>query len=140
LVEAITTAFQDDSAQKFHYVPHHLFWKPTPESAPERVIRLITELYNSDAFIEEYANLLKSPQSPGPQAALEIGIAALMVWSDSTHLAEFGNASLWPIYLFFGNQSKYSRAKPTDFAAHHVAYMPKVYISQIFSMDSDNFL
>jgi hypothetical protein len=124
LVEVITTAFQDDSAQRFHYVPHHLFWQATPESNPERVI---SELYNSDAFIEEYADLLKRPPSPGP--ALEIGIAALMVWSDSTHLAEFGNASLWPIYLFFGNQSKYSRAKPNDFAAHHIAYMPKVDIS-----------
>ena len=89
LVEAITTAFHDDSAQKFHYAPHHLFWKATPESDPERVV---TELYNSDAFIEEYANLLKRPPSPGP--VLKIGIAALMVWSDSTHLAEFGNASL----------------------------------------------
>jgi hypothetical protein len=53
----------------------------------------------------------------------------MMIWSDSTHLAEFGNASLWLIYLFFGNQSKYSRAKPNDFAAHHIAYMPKVAIS-----------
>lgn len=121
LVEAITTAFQDDSAQKFHYIPYHLFWKATPESDPERVI---TELYNSDAFIGEYADLLKCSSSA--RLVLEIGIAALMVWSDSTHLADFGNASLWPIYLFFGNQSKYSRAKPTDFAAHHIAYMPKV--------------
>ena len=56
----------------------------------------------------------------------------MMVWSDSTHLAEFGNASLWPIYLFFGNQSKYSRAKPTDFAAHHIAYMPKVDVTADF--------
>jgi len=30
-----------------------------------------------------------------------------MLWSDSTHLASFGNASLWPIYLYIGNLSKY---------------------------------
>jgi len=122
LVEAITTAFQDETAKKFHYTPHHLYWKPTPDGEPERVI---TELFNSDAFIGEYKDLLqRPPPSSGPH--LETAIAAMMVWSDSTHLAEFGTASLWPIYLFFGNQSKYSRAKPTDFAAHHVAYIPSV--------------
>jgi len=56
-------------------------------------------------------------------------ILALMIWSDSTHLASFGTASLWPIYLYFGNQSKYTRAKPSAFAAHHLAYIPKVWIS-----------
>jgi len=105
-------------------MPHHLYWKPTPESEPERVI---TEFFNSDAFIEEYKELLKCPPpSPGPQ--IETAIAAMMVWSDSTHLANFGTASLWPIYLFFRNQSNYSRAKPSDFAAHHVAYIPSVYL------------
>jgi hypothetical protein len=102
--------------------PHHLYWKPTPESELERVI---TELFNSDAFIGEYEELLKHPPpSSGPH--IETAIAAMMVWSDSTHLAEFGMASLWPIYLFFGNQSKYSCAKPSDFAVHHVAHIPSV--------------
>ncbi len=32
-------------------------------------------------------------------------IAALQFWSDSTHLADFGQAKAWPIYLAFGNQS-----------------------------------
>jgi hypothetical protein len=124
LVEAITTAFQDETAKKFHYTPYHLYWKPTPESEPECVI---TELFNSDAFIGEYEELIKHPPpSSGPH--IETSIAAMMVWSDSTHLAEFGTASLWPIYLFFGNQSKYSRARPSDFAAHHVAYIPSVCI------------
>ena len=53
-------------------------------------------------------------------------LIGIMIWSDSTLLANFGTASLWPIYLYFGNQSKYSRAKPSDFAAHHLAYIPKV--------------
>jgi Plavaka transposase len=124
LVEAITTAFQDETAKKFHYTPHHLYWKPTPESEPERVI---TDLFNADAFISEYKELLKlSP--PSSATHMEMAIAAMMVWSDSTHLAEFGTASLWPIYLFFGNQSKYSRARPSDFAAHHIAYIPSVCI------------
>jgi hypothetical protein len=53
-------------------------------------------------------------------------VALLMMWSDSTHLASFGDASLWPFYLCFGNQSKYTRGKPTASACHHVAYIPNV--------------
>jgi hypothetical protein len=49
-----------------------------------------------------------------------------MFWSDSTHLANFGTASLWPLYLFFGNLSKWVRSKPRAGACHHVAYLPKV--------------
>ncbi|PPQ73255.1 hypothetical protein CVT24_009970 [Panaeolus cyanescens] len=122
LLEAITTAFRQDSAQEFHYTPFQQFWKRTPESQPERVI---TELYNSDAFYGEHISLMKQrPTREGPQ--LEIAIAAIMLWSDSTHLASFGNASLWPIYLYFGNLSKYTRAKPSSFSAHHIAYIPSL--------------
>jgi hypothetical protein len=121
LLETITSAFQDESARYFHFIPFKMFWKSAAHSTPERVI---TEAYNSDAFIEEHEKISKQPPEPGPN--LETVIAALMLWSDSTHLANFGNASLWPIYLFFGNQSKYSRSKPTDFAAHHIAYLPSV--------------
>lgn len=124
LVEVIRTAFQDVSAKSFHYTPFKLFWKPTPDSNPERVI---TELYNSDAFLEEHAKLQGQPQEP--ECQLETGIAVIMLWSDATHLANFGTASLWPIYSLFGNQSKYARAKPTNFAAHHVAYIPTVSFS-----------
>jgi hypothetical protein len=47
-----------------------------------------------------------------------------MFWSDATHLANFGTAKLWPIYMFLGNLSKYIRAEPTSNACHHVAYIP----------------
>ena len=49
-----------------------------------------------------------------------------MLWSDSTQLTSFGNASLWPIYLFVGNQSKYVRSKTSLLTAQHLAYVPKV--------------
>jgi hypothetical protein len=53
-------------------------------------------------------------------------VAALMFWSDSTHLTNFGNAKLWPIYMLFENLSKYIRAKSNSGAEHHVAYIPSV--------------
>ena len=30
-----------------------------------------------------------------------------MYSSDATHLTMFGNAKLWPLYQFFGNDTKY---------------------------------
>lgn len=100
-----------------------------PASDPD-VQRVYSELYNSDAMIEEYerVNTRRAPCEAagtyGPQ--IETVIAAIMLWSDSTHLASFGSAALWPIYMFFGNQSKYLRCKPSEFAAHHLAYIPSV--------------
>jgi hypothetical protein len=127
LIKVITTGLQDNNAKTFHYTPFSLFWQPTPESTPER---LYSEIYNSDAFIEEHARILQHQPEPGFQ--YECAIAAIMVWSDSTHLTQFRSASLWPIYAFFGNQSKYDRTKPSQFAAHHVAYMPSVSINTTF--------
>jgi hypothetical protein len=121
LIEVITTAIQDNNAKTFHYTPFSLYWQPTPESTPER---LYSEIYNSDEFIEEHSRIRQLPPEPGPQ--YEHAIAAMMISSDSTNLGQFGCASLWPIYAFFGNQSKYDRAKPSQFAAHHVAYIPSV--------------
>lgn len=121
LISIMINAFKSPTAQSFHYSPFKLFWQKSPGDPPERVI---TELYNSDAFIEEHTKLQQSPREPG--CNLEHAVAAFMFWSDSTHLANFGSASLWPIYCYFGNQSKYSRAKPTSFSAHHLAYIPSV--------------
>lgn len=127
LREVVKTAFQDESARSFHYTPHRLLWKATPDSPPERVI---SELYNSDIFLEEHERLQKQPREPN--CDLETAIASIMLWSDSTHLASFGNASLWPIYCYFGNQSKYERARPTQFAAHHLAYIPSVSLTHSY--------
>ena len=121
LVDVIQTALEDPRAQSYHLTPFRMYWKPTEDSEPERII---TDLYNSDAFLEEHEKLQQQPKEPG--CALEQVVIALMNWSDSTHLASFGDASLWPIYMFLGNQSKYSRGKPSHFAAHHLAYVPTV--------------
>ncbi|KAH7904490.1 hypothetical protein BJ138DRAFT_1019091 [Hygrophoropsis aurantiaca] len=49
-------------------------------------------------------------------------VVALQFWSDSTHLTSFGNAKLWPLYLWFGNESKYRRCKPSCHLCNHIAY------------------
>ena len=123
LVDVIKTIYSDVASTSFHYMPFKSFWKDpsTPESVPQRVH---DELYSSDAMIEAHMKLQQQPPEPG--CTLERVVASLMLWSDSTHLANFGTASLWPLYLFSGNQSKYVRGKPNTASCHHVAYIPKV--------------
>ncbi|KAG1842081.1 hypothetical protein F4604DRAFT_1939089 [Suillus subluteus] len=75
-------------------------------------------------MLQEHEKLSLQPHEQ--DCNLETVITAIMLWSNSTYLASFGNASLWLIYLFIGNQSKYIHGKPTSFAAHHLAYIPKL--------------
>jgi len=121
LLDIIQNAFWDARANFYHLTPFRLFWKPTPNSEPEQVV---TDLYNADAYLEEHEKLQQQPREPGCE--LEWVVTAIMVWSDATHMANFGQASLWPVYVFLRNQSKYSRAKLSNFAVHHLAYIPLV--------------
>ncbi|KAJ7455182.1 hypothetical protein FB451DRAFT_1049027 [Mycena latifolia] len=125
LVSVINAAFADPLSRHFHFAPFKLFHKVRSNAAQ---IRVFSEIYNSDAFIKEHDNVrLRGALPPDdPNCKLEKVVAALMFWSDSTHLANFGNAKLWPIYMLFGNLSKYIRAKPNSGAEHHVAYIPSV--------------
>ncbi|KAF7292177.1 hypothetical protein MIND_01245000 [Mycena indigotica] len=75
------------------------------------------------------------PQPPPPQTSddpIESIIMAIMEWSDATHLAQFGTASLWPGYTFFSNHPKDFHGKPTSKAGFHQAYfasvMPYIFI------------
>jgi hypothetical protein len=107
--------------QNFHYEPFELLWKPADDSVETRVHG---ELYTSPAFIEAHRDLQDSPREPG--CDLPRVVVALMFWSDSTHLTSFGDAKLWPLYLSFGNDSKYHRCKPTCHLCNHVAYFQAV--------------
>ncbi|KAF9237036.1 hypothetical protein BU15DRAFT_76410 [Melanogaster broomeanus] len=86
--------------------------------------RLYDELYSSDAWIEEHDKVQKQQRQDG--CKLERVIAGMMFWSDATHLAQFGHATAWPVYLFFGNLSKYRRASPNTGPCHPVAFIPSL--------------
>jgi hypothetical protein len=121
LVEVIKAAWSEELAKKFHLYPFkriHIH----PETKAET--RIYDEAFTSDVWIDAHDALQKQPREPG--CNLERIIAGLMFWSDSTHLTSFGNAEVWPLYLYFGNLSKYIRARPTSGACHHVAYIPSV--------------
>jgi len=139
--------FSEPVLRTFHMTPFCSLWKfdtaartknstpgpvPTPgsDADSERIacpdpIRIHQEIYDSDAMLEAHEEINTLPCAPTDD--LECVIAPLMVWSDSTHLACFGDASLWPFYLYFGNQSKYTQVKATADMCHHLAYIPTVH-------------
>ena len=125
VVEVITTELEDpDAFDNIHTTPYEEWWYPHPGGDP---VRIYSETYNSDAMLQadkEMRDNLRAAE--GPDDGLETFIITALLYSDSTHLASFGTASLWPIYLYLGNVSKYIRSKPTSFTAHHIAYIPKV--------------
>lgn len=124
LITVIRSAFESPLASKFHYSPFKLFHQPVGSEHPERVY---SELYNSDAFIKEHDRVQRAPvPEEESNCGLEKVVAALMFWSDATLLANFGTAKLWPIYMFLGNLSKYTRAEPTSNSCYHIAYIPSL--------------
>lgn len=124
-LEVVKAALSELDTEYFHFYPFRSYWQADSNSKPERIY---SELYNSNAYLEEHERIQQAHATPDCDTV----VAAIMLWSDSTQLANFGSASLWPIYLFLGNQSKYTRCKPAAFAAHHIAYIPKVRTSICF--------
>jgi hypothetical protein len=126
LLQSIISAFKDPSFEAFHLKGFTQLWKPSPD---EPVEEIYSEAYSSEIFRE----MEQEVQSTKPLGeTLESIVVPIMAYSDSTHLANFGTAALWPIYFFIGLTSKYIRSKPTSFSAHHLAYIPSV--SNIFCL------
>jgi hypothetical protein len=112
---------KENDIPHFHYEPYELHWQSSNRQPP---VRVHGELYTSPAFIDAHNALQESPGEPACE--LPRVIAALMFWSDATQLTNFGNTKLWPLYMFFGNESKYRRGKPSCNLCEHVAYFEAV--------------
>ncbi|KAG2737048.1 hypothetical protein P692DRAFT_20884062 [Suillus brevipes Sb2] len=121
LLEVIRAAFTDVQAGAFHLSPFKRLWKDPLDDKQERIY---DELYSSDAWLEAQDDVQKLPKDPG--CSLERVIAGLMFFSDATHLANFGTAKAWPLYLYFGNLTKYARTLPQSGACHLVGFFPSL--------------
>lgn len=120
IVPLIKEMFESDISLQFHLTPYKLFRRlPNGEDSD----RVYSEMYDSDAFLNEHDRVQRAP-TDFPSCKREKVVAALMFWSDATHLAAFGTAKLWPIYMLFGNLSKYIRCQPNTGAMKHLAYIP----------------
>ena len=121
MLEVIQAALAEPAAEKFHTFPFKAYWKPSPDASEKRIY---SEMYTGDAWNAEYEKVQNDAQR-GPNAHLEEFMIALLIWSDATALAQFGDAQLWPIYLYIGNQSKCEQSKPTSFSSHHLRIFQK---------------
>jgi hypothetical protein len=113
---------KDEAARGFHWHPFEQVWQPPNPKAP--VEHVHGELYSSPEFLEADRELQASP--PEPNCDLPHVIAGFMFASDATHVAQFGQAKLWPGYAGFANQTKYDRCKPSTRAFRQVAYFQSV--------------
>ena len=107
-------------ARRFVYEPYEIYWDPLRRNGG--VQKVHGELFTSSAFLESHRDL----QSLSLTCDLPRVVVALMFSSDVTHLSMFSNAKLWPLYMFFGNESKYRRSKPSCRLCCHVAFFEKV--------------
>ncbi|KAJ3534489.1 hypothetical protein NMY22_g6905 [Coprinellus aureogranulatus] len=113
------------ASQIFHFDGHELLWKPgEAEGSPE--FRILSELYNSDAFLEAQNEVRHNPPPEIGNCELPRVVVGLMYWSDATHLSTFSTSKLWPLYMVFGNESKYRRGAGTSDTCNHVAYFDSI--------------
>ncbi|KAI6099254.1 hypothetical protein EDD17DRAFT_1752921 [Pisolithus thermaeus] len=120
LVNIIMKAFQSEQFKTFHTTP----FKQCQKVSEDHIIDILSEAYSLLEMLCAYEEV--NGLSHEPDGDLECVVTSLMLWLDSTHLTNFGKASMWPFYMYFGNQSKYLSGKPTAMACHHVAYIPKL--------------
>lgn len=129
LLELIKAACRSSRAKEYHWVPFKLV-----HQSPSADLRVYTDIYNSDAMLEEDAKIRALRRDPEDDSDTEVAVLAMLFWSDSTHLATFGTASLWPVYLYIGNHSKYARGRPNAHTAYHVAYIPSVSLNPVLHL------
>jgi hypothetical protein len=124
ITSLIKEAFESPISKKFHFSPFKLFRKHPDREVSDRIY---SEIYNSDVLLDEHDKVQRghAPVSD-PLCKRERVVMALMFWSDATHLATFGTAKMWLIYMLFGNLSKYIRCQPNSGATKHLAYIPQL--------------
>ncbi|KAF8871118.1 hypothetical protein BD779DRAFT_483736 [Infundibulicybe gibba] len=122
LVDVVKEVCSGAASENFHWHPFEEHWEPPWEDRSTE--RVYGDLFTSSAFLDADRDLHNLP--PEPDCDLPRAIAALMFYSDATHVAQFGQAKLWPIYAYFGNQSKYERGRPSARAGHSVAFLPSL--------------
>ena len=128
LVSIICEALSDPICCKsFCFEPYLLWWK---RSCRVDDVGVYGELFSSQAFITAHRDL-QDTHLDSISCTLPRRIVALMFWSDATQLTAFGDAKLWPLYVYFGNESKYRRCTPTANLCSHAAYFQTVCISYI---------
>lgn len=125
------TVEDPDRFAEFHLEPYELYFQPHTDVPPERVHG---EVYTSNAFLREDAAIQSGPGEPN--CDLERVTVAVMFGSDVVHLSQFGENKLWPLYVGFGNHSKYRRTKPGSKLMEIAAFFKHVSLA-VTRLDAD---
>lgn len=127
IVQVAQQVIESRASIKFNYDGFEEWWQPPSSPLPKQ--RVYHNVYSADSFLQAEAQLRCS--IPKDYNGPPCRIAGLMFWSDSTHLTNFGQACLHPIYMAFVNESKADRCHPNKRCLHHIAYMPEVRIRSL---------
>jgi hypothetical protein len=124
LLALVKEVYEGPQFYNIHLKGFTQMWKPSENEDSEHVH---WEAYTSDAWLDLEAQLRTTlPLPKEGDKDLENLIVPIQIYSDSAHLADFGTASVWPIYAFIVSVSKYIRSKPDMASALHWAYIPSV--------------
>ncbi|KAG2054238.1 hypothetical protein BDR06DRAFT_982465 [Suillus hirtellus] len=118
----IPTRAREDGPQP--YMVPGFYYRPLIEVIYAAFSNIYNELYTSYAWLEAQDSVQRLPKEPG--CLLECVIVGLMFFSDATHLANFRTVKAWPLYMYFGNLTKYARSAPKSGACHLVEFLPSV--------------
>jgi hypothetical protein len=110
------------TCRHFHYTPFKHLWQPSIAEPPQR---LRSNIFSSNAMLDADLDI-QCIILPFGEEELERIVAPIVFASDSTHLAQFGDASLWPVYQFYGAEDQHIRSMPTIGSCDHIAYVPSV--------------
>ena len=126
LLSIISEMLSDPThCRSFRFEPYSLRWH---RSGADDDITVYGEPFSSQAFITTHRDL-QDIQLDSTGCTLPRWIVALMFWSDATQLMAFGDAKLWPLYVYFGNELKYQCGTPTANLCLHAAYFRTVHVS-----------
>lgn len=128
LVGVIRSVFESPASAGFCYEPYEARYK-SPYGGED--MAAYGEMYWSKAFRDAHDEVQRLPRKSDDN--LPRAVVAMQLWSDGMAAAKFGTAKLWPVYLQFGNQSKYQRSKHNSGACHQVAHIPSVSICLVQS-------
>lgn len=123
LTSAITSTCESPNAKHMEFIPYQLCRKNPYDGT---ITRYYSEIHNSNDMLEQDAQMRAQPRNAEDGAEVEYCIFSIIFYSDSMRMANFGNASMWPAYMFSRNVSKYVRSKNGNFPAEHIACIPNV--------------
>ena len=122
LISMIKNKLEDPHAhESLRYEPYTLHWE-RGEGIPSQ--RVHGEAYSSEAFLQAHRRIQELPREDGCKRPRVV--MALMAGSDASHLTQFGASKMWPLYMFYRNDSKYRRSKPNLNLCEHAAYFCSV--------------